>query len=53
MKETVALVFGLGMALNALLFVPQAVTILRTHNSTGVSLLTFGGFNRKDSSNPG
>lgn len=45
MKETVAWVFGLGMGLNALLFVPQAITIFKTHNSTGVSLLTFGGFN--------
>ena len=37
--------FGLGMGLNALLFVPQAVAIWRTRRAEGVSLLTFGGFN--------
>ena len=45
MKDIVAVVFGFGMALNALLFVPQALAIWRTKQSKGVSLLTFGGFN--------
>lgn len=45
MREIVAWVFGAGMALNALLFVPQAVAIWRTGRAEGVSLLTFGGFN--------
>lgn len=45
MKDVVAWLFGLGMGLNALLFVPQAVTIWRTRRADGVSLLTFGGFN--------
>ena len=45
MKEIVAWVFGAGMALNALLFVPQALSIWRTKRADGVSLLTFGGFN--------
>jgi MtN3 and saliva related transmembrane protein len=45
MKDLVALVFGLGMGLNALLFVPQALSIWRTGKADGVSLVTFGGFN--------
>lgn len=45
MKETVAWLFGLGMGLNALLFLPQALSIWRTRSAEGVSLLTFGGFN--------
>jgi MtN3 and saliva related transmembrane protein len=44
-KETVALLFGFGMGLNALLFVPQAVSIWRKKRAEGVSLMTFGGFN--------
>ena len=45
MKDLVAWLFGLGMGLNALLFVPQAFAIWKTKNPSGVSLLTFGGFN--------
>jgi len=45
MKDIVAWVFGFGMALNALLFVPQALSIWRTGRTEGVSLVTFGGFN--------
>jgi MtN3 and saliva related transmembrane protein len=45
MKDIVAWVFGLGMAFNALLFVPQAMSIWRTGRTEGVSLVTFGGFN--------
>ena len=45
MKEAVAWLFGVGMGLNALLFVPQALSIWRTRRADGVSLLTFGGFN--------
>lgn len=45
MKEVVAWVFGVGMGFNALLFVPQAVAIWKTHRADGVSLATFGGFN--------
>jgi MtN3 and saliva related transmembrane protein len=44
-KETVAWLFGFGMGLNALLFLPQAVSIWRTKRAEGVSLVTFGGFN--------
>jgi MtN3 and saliva related transmembrane protein len=45
MKDAVAVIFGFGMGLNALLFVPQALTIWRSKQAKGVSLLTFGGFN--------
>ena len=45
MKDIVAWLFGLGMGLNALLFVPQALSIWRTGRTEGVSLVTFGGFN--------
>jgi MtN3 and saliva related transmembrane protein len=44
MKEIVAVIFGLGLGCNALLFVPQIVALLRKKSAEGVSLLTFGGF---------
>jgi MtN3 and saliva related transmembrane protein len=44
MKEIVALLFGLGLGGNALLFVPQIVSVWRKKSDGGVSLLTFGGF---------
>jgi len=45
MKEAVAFIFGLGMVLNAALFVPQAVHLWRTKTAKGVSILSFAGFN--------
>ncbi len=44
MKEFVALLFGLGLGCNALLFVPQIVAVWRKKTDEGISLLTFGGF---------
>ena len=44
MKEFVGLLFGLGLGGNALLFVPQIVSVWRKKSDVGVSLLTFGGF---------
>ena len=44
MKEIVAVVFGLGLVCNGLLFVPQAVAVWRKKTDEGVSLITFGGF---------
>lgn len=44
MKNFVALLFGLGLGGNALLFVPQIVSVWRKKSDVGVSLLTFGGF---------
>jgi MtN3 and saliva related transmembrane protein len=45
MKQAVAFVFGLGMVLNAALFVPQAIHLWRTRTSQGVSIVSFAGFN--------
>lgn len=45
LKEIVAIAFGLGLMVNASLFIPQALKILRTRSAKDVSLLTFGGFN--------
>jgi MtN3 and saliva related transmembrane protein len=44
MKETVAVIFGLGLLGNALLFVPQIVAVWRKKSDEGISLITFGGF---------
>jgi MtN3 and saliva related transmembrane protein len=44
MKETVAVIFGLGLLGNALLFVPQIVAVWRKKGDEGISLITFGGF---------
>jgi MtN3 and saliva related transmembrane protein len=44
MKEFVALIFGLGLGGNALLFVPQILAVWRKKTDEGISLLTFGGF---------
>ncbi|GHT95843.1 hypothetical protein FACS1894122_13720 [Alphaproteobacteria bacterium] len=37
-------VFGFGMFINAVLFLPQAVKIYKTKNTDGISLATFAGF---------
>jgi MtN3 and saliva related transmembrane protein len=44
MKEIVAVIFGLGLVGNALLFVPQALAVWRKKSDEGISLITFGGF---------
>ncbi|MGD0913663.1 MAG: hypothetical protein ABR928_17340 [Terracidiphilus sp.] len=44
MREIVAVIFGLGLVGNALLFVPQAIALWRKKTDEGVSLVTFGGF---------
>ena len=36
--------FGIGLFINALLFVPQGVRIVRQGNSADISLVTFLGF---------
>lgn len=38
-------VFGLGLFLNAALFLPQIFSLLKYKNSRELSLLTFAGFN--------
>ncbi|GHU16232.1 hypothetical protein FACS189472_00810 [Alphaproteobacteria bacterium] len=37
-------IFGFGMFINAILFIPQAVKIYKTKSAKGVSLATFAGF---------
>jgi MtN3 and saliva related transmembrane protein len=44
MKQIVAVIFGLGLLCNALLFVPQAIALWRKKTDEGISLITFGGF---------
>jgi MtN3 and saliva related transmembrane protein len=44
MKEIIAVIFGLGLGCNALLFVPQVVALWRKKSDEGISLITFGGF---------
>lgn len=44
MRHIVAIVFGLGLIGNALLFVPQAIAVWRKKTDEGISLVTFGGF---------
>jgi MtN3 and saliva related transmembrane protein len=44
MKQIVAVIFGLGLIGNALLFVPQALAVWRKKSDEGISLITFGGF---------
>jgi MtN3 and saliva related transmembrane protein len=44
MRQIVAVVFGLGLIGNALLFVPQAIAVWRKKTDEGISLVTFGGF---------
>jgi MtN3 and saliva related transmembrane protein len=44
MKQIVAIIFGLGLGCNALLFVPQIIAVWRKKTDEGISLITFGGF---------
>ncbi len=44
MKQIVAVIFGLGLGCNALLFVPQVLALWRKKTDEGISLITFGGF---------
>ena len=43
-KELIELVFSAALIINALLFIPQIIKILKEKSAQGVSLLTFGGF---------
>lgn len=44
MRQIVAVIFGIGLLGNALLFVPQAIAVWRKKSDEGISLVTFGGF---------
>jgi MtN3 and saliva related transmembrane protein len=41
----IEIVFGIGMFLNAMLFIPQAIKIYKTKNAKEISITTFIGFN--------
>jgi len=41
----VDILFGIGMFINALLFIPQAVKVIKNKNANELSLVTFLGFN--------
>ena len=45
MKETVTFLFGLGFIVNASLFIPQTIRIIKTKSARNISLITFAGFN--------
>ncbi len=45
MKELIAYLFGLGLLVNAAIFVPQAIKIFKAKSAQGLSVLTFAGFN--------
>ena len=37
--------FGIGLFVNAMLFIPQAIRLMRVKDAKELSLLTFAGFN--------
>jgi len=43
--DFINIVFGVGLFINALLFIPQIINLLRKKHADDVSLLTFAGFN--------
>ena len=43
--NTVDFIFGIGLFINAMLFIPQAVKVYQRKDSTGLSILTCLGFN--------
>ncbi len=45
MQMILEFLFSLAMFINAVLFVPQIIKIIREKAAQNVSLLTFGGFN--------
>lgn len=45
LNDFVNFIFGLGLFLNAALFIPQAIRIFATKDVSGNSIITFLGFN--------
>ncbi len=43
-QELVSWLFGVSLFVNAMLFIPQIIRLLRQKNSKDVSLMTFAGF---------
>jgi MtN3 and saliva related transmembrane protein len=44
-KEIIGAIFGIGWVFNAILFIPQILSIIRSKSAKGVSKITFVGFN--------
>jgi MtN3 and saliva related transmembrane protein len=44
LAELIRIIFGAGMFINAALFIPQAVRIIKIKNTEDLSLVTFTGF---------
>ena len=44
-KAFIEIFFSIGLFINAMLFVPQAIKLYRTKNAQGLSFTTFAGFN--------
>ena len=44
-ESLVESVFALGLFVNAILFVPQAIALYKSKSAVGQSLVTFAGFN--------
>ena len=44
-KEFIEILFSLSLFINAALFIPQAIRILKTKGAQNVSLITFAGLN--------
>lgn len=45
LNNFVNFIFGLGLFFNVFLFIPQAITIFKTKDTRGNSVITFLGFN--------
>jgi MtN3 and saliva related transmembrane protein len=43
--DFIDVVFGVGLFINALLFIPQIINLLRQKHANDISLITFAGFN--------
>ena len=44
MIDAIEFMFGISLFINAVLFIPQIIILLRTKTARGVSLMTFLGF---------
>ncbi|MDF2940683.1 MAG: rane protein of unknown function [Gammaproteobacteria bacterium] len=44
LKELIQFLFGAALFINALLFIPQIYTLIKTKSAKGVSFITFFGF---------
>lgn len=45
LETVIEIIFGLGLFINAGLFIPQIIRLYKTKDAKGLSLITFAGFN--------